>query len=391
MKDRELPLRYGINPHQSPARAYVREGRIPLEPLASAPSYVNLLDALNAWQLVRELSRATGLPAAASFKHVSPAGAAVAVPLDDIARNASLVTAHLELSPLATAYARARASDRLASFGDFAALSERCDIATAKVLALEVSDGVVAPAYDEGALEILRQKRGGKYVVLRIDPAYEAPPTETREVFGIALEQRRNDTTIDASLLANVVTEERTIPPDARRDLIVALVAVKYTQSNSVVLARDGQTIGVGAGQQARVDCVRLAADKADACWLRRHPRLIGLRFARETRRPDRDNAIDALVRGDLSRSERDELRKIVGDVDPLTQDEKRDWSRNVSGVALASDAFFPFRDSLDRAARSGVKYVAQPGGSQRDAEVIQGANEHHMAMCFTALRLFHH
>ena len=364
---------------------------MPLESLASAPSYVNLLDALNAWQLVRELARATGIPAAASFKHVSPAGAAVAVPLDETDRAAALVPEGLELTPLASAYARARGSDRLASFGDFVALSESCDIATAKLLTHEVSDGVVAPAYDKAALEILRQKRGGKYVVLRIDPAFEAPPTETRDVFGVTLEQRRNDAIIDASLLQNIVTRNRTIHETARRDLIIALLAVKYTQSNSVALVRDGQTIGVGAGQQARVDCVRLAADKADAWWLRRHPRVAGLRFAREARRPDRDNAVDALVRGDLSRSDRDQLRAVVGDAEPLHDEEKREWLGKVTGVALASDAFFPFRDSIDRASRSGVKYVAQPGGSQRDGEVIQAANDYKMVMACTRLRLFHH
>ena len=387
----ELRLRYGVNAQQSPARAFARAGRLPIEALVAAPSYINLLDALNAWQLVRELGRAIGLPAAASFKHVSPAGAAVALPLDETDRRAMLISPREDLSPIATAYARARGTDRLASFGDFVALSERCDSATARLLGREVSDGIIAPGYDDDALAVLRQKHGGKYVVLRIDPAYEPPPTETREVFGVTLEQRRNDVTIDAALLTKVVTRESVLPDAARRDLLVALVATKYTQSNSVILARDGQTVGVGAGQQARVDCVRLAADKADAWWLRRHPRIRELAFARDARRPDRDNAIDALVRGDLTAVEREQLRRIVGDVAPLTEPERRDWLSNLSGVALASDAFFPFRDSLDRAARSGVRYVAQPGGSQRDAEVIQGANDHRMFMCFTGVRLFHH
>jgi AICAR transformylase/IMP cyclohydrolase PurH len=391
VKDRELSLRYGINPHQTPARAFVRSGRLPIEPVAGAPSYVNMLDALNAWQLVRELARSLGLPAAASFKHVSPAGAAVAVPLDDETRRAALVPPELELSPLATAYARARSSDRLASFGDFVALSERCDLATAQLLAVEVSDGIIAPEYEGAALDVLRKKRGGKYAALRVDPSYEPSDLETREVFGVTLEQRRNNALIDETLLAKVVTRARDVPPDARRDLAVALIATKYTQSNSVVLARDGQTLGVGAGQQARVDCVRLACDKADAWWLRRHPRVHALRLAPGARRPDRDNAIDALVRGDLSPVEREELRRVAGAAEPLSVEEKREWLAKLGGVSLASDAFFPFRDSIDRAARTGVTYVAQPGGSQRDAEVIQGANEHRMVMCFTGLRLFHH
>lgn len=373
VSDRELPLRYGVNPHQAPARAYVREGRLPLAVRSGAPSYVNVLDALSAWQLVRELSAALLLPAAASFKHVSPAGAAVAVPLTDEDRAVALVPPRVALTPLATAYARARGADRLASFGDVCALSAPCDEATAALIAQEVSDGIVAPGYDDAALAILREKRGGRYLVLEVDPSYDPPALETREVFGVTLEQRRNDLRLGREHLSNVVTKAKALPEDAVRDLLVALVTLKYTQSNSVALAKDGQAIGVGAGQQARVDCVRLASDKADTWWLRRHPKVLALRFPKGTKRPDRDNAVDAFIR------------------DELSADEKREWVAVLRDVSLGSDAFFPFRDSIDRAARSGVRYVAQPGGSQRDREVVAAADEYGMAMAFTGVRLFHH
>ncbi len=369
---KELRLRYGINPHQSPARAFVREGALPFEILNGRPSYVNLLDALNAWQLVRELSRAAGLPAAASFKHVSPAGAAVGTPLDDGVRLAYRVD-DLTLTPLAAAYARARGADRLASFGDIAALSHSVDEPTAALLAREVSDGVIAPGYEPEALARLRRKRQGAYLVLRVSPEYAPPVTEARDVFGVTLEQRRNDALIDPHALGEAVTRAREIGDAARRDLVVAVVTTKYTQSNSICLAKDGQAIGVGAGQQSRIGCVRLAAEKAELWWLRQHPRALALRFEKTASRPERDNAVDEFTRSGL------------------TADERREWLATLREVALASDGYFPFRDSLDRAARTGVRYVAQPCGSARDAEVIAAADNHAMTMLCTGVRLFQH
>jgi phosphoribosylaminoimidazolecarboxamide formyltransferase/IMP cyclohydrolase len=389
---KEIPLRYGCNPHQIPARAYLPQGELPITILNGAPGYINLLDALNSWQLVRELRQALNLPAAASFKHVSPSGAAVAaVPLSETLRQVYAV-ADLELSPLAEAYARARGADRLSSFGDWVALSDTVDVPTARLLAREVSDGIIAPDYDPEALNILRQKKGGKYVILQMDPAYEPGPLEMRQVFGLILEQRRNDRLVSRDDFRNIVTRNRDLPESAIRDMIVAWVTLKYTQSNSVCFAVDGQVIGVGAGQQSRVHCVRLAGMKADLWRLRQHPAVLGLRFRPEIRRPDRDNAIDQFLRDDVTPREKAAWNEIFAEMPrPLTAEEKRRWLNGMSGVVLGSDAFFPFRDSIDRAAVSGVQYVLQPGGSTRDDEVIHACDEYGMVMVFSGVRLFHH
>jgi phosphoribosylaminoimidazolecarboxamide formyltransferase/IMP cyclohydrolase len=387
----ELRLRYGCNPHQAPARVFVREGALPLRVLSGAPGYINLLDALNAWQLVRELRAALGLPAAASFKHVSPAGAAVGVPLSDAVRRASFVD-DLELSPLGTAYARARGADRLCSFGDWAALSDVVDESTANILKREVSDGVIAPGYEPAALEILKTKRKGSYCVIEIDPGWQAPELETREVFGISFEQRRNAVIPGPEHLQKLVTQNQTIPDEARRDLILALVTLKYTQSNSVCLAYQGQAIGIGAGQQSRIHCVRLAASKADRWFLRQHPAVLGLGFRSEVARPERNNAIDLYLEESLSPAEeRAWLEYFETPPARLSAAEKREWLSAQKGVSLASDAFFPFRDNIDRASQSGVGYVSQPGGSVRDDLVIGAADEYGMAMACSSLRLFHH
>ncbi|MEW6752346.1 MAG: phosphoribosylaminoimidazolecarboxamide formyltransferase [Candidatus Latescibacterota bacterium] len=387
-----LSMRYGCNPHQAPARLYMRDGGdLPLTVLNGAPSYINVLDALNSWPLVRELKQATGLPAAASFKHVSPAGAAVATPLDQAQRQAYFVD-DLELSPLATAYARARGADRLASFGDWVALSHPVDLATAQLIQREVSDGVIAPAYEADALQLLRGKKEGKYPILRVDPGYEPPVVEMRDVFGVTLEQKRNDFVPDAGFLSNVVTKRRELPPGARRDLIVATIALKYTQSNSVCLALDGQVIGAGAGQQSRVHCVRLAASKADNWYLRQHPRVRGMRFRPEVRRAERINAIDLYLQDEATPAELAAWRASFEEVPArLTWEEKRAWLDGLRGVALSSDAFFPFRDSIDRAQRSGVEYVVQAGGSTRDDLVIEAADEYGMVMVLSGVRLFTH
>jgi phosphoribosylaminoimidazolecarboxamide formyltransferase/IMP cyclohydrolase len=387
----ELKLRYGCNPHQAPARIYTRDRALPLRVLSGAPGYINLLDALNAWQLVRELRSALALPAAASFKHVSPAGAAVAVPMSQEVRRASFVD-DLELSPLATAYARARGADRLCSFGDFAAMSDVVDVPTANILKREVSDGIVAPGYEPAALEILRGKRNGTYCVLEIDPAWEAPATETREVFGIVFEQKRNQVVPNREHLANVVTKNRDLPEAAARDLILALITLKYTQSNSVCYAVDGQAIGIGAGQQSRIHCTRLAGGKADRWFLRQHPTTLELPFRAGLGRPERNNAIDLFLEDELSPAEEaDWLGCFDQPPRRLTRDEKRAFLARQQGVSLASDAFFPFRDNVDRASQSGVKYISQPGGSVRDDVVIQAADEYGMVMARSKLRLFHH
>jgi phosphoribosylaminoimidazolecarboxamide formyltransferase/IMP cyclohydrolase len=387
----ELPLRYGMNPHQTPARVYVKSGELPLTVLNGAPGYINLLDALNAWQLVRELRAALDLPAAASFKHVSPSGAAVATPLNDRLRKAYFVE-DLELSPLATAYARARGADRMSSFGDFAALSDPVDPPTAQLLAREVSDGVIAPGYAAEALEVLKQKKGGKYVILQIDPNYTPPPTESREVFGITFEQRRHDRTVTRQDLTNIVTANRDLPESALRDMMLAWIVLKYTQSNSVCYALDGQVIGVGAGQQSRVHCTRLAGLKADLWWLRQHPKVLGLKFRPGIKRPDRDNAIDQYLQPDVTEAEKRGWGEVFAEEPPpLSPEERRAWLDQLTGVTLGSDAFFPFRDSIDRAARSGVRYVLQPGGSARDEEVIRACDEYGMVMVFSGVRLFHH
>jgi phosphoribosylaminoimidazolecarboxamide formyltransferase/IMP cyclohydrolase len=387
----ELPLRYGCNPHQAPARVLVRSGALPFRVLNGAPGYINLLDALNAWQLVRELRRALGLPAAASFKHVSPAGAAVAVPMGEAVRRAAFAD-DVELSPLATAYARARGADRLSSFGDFAALSDVVDVPTAALLKREVSDGVIAPGYEPAALELLRSKRGGRYCVIEIDPSWEARESEIREVFGVTFEQRRNAVSPGPEHLANVVTRNQVIPDTARRDLILALITLKYTQSNSVCYALDGQAIGIGAGQQSRVHCTRLAGNKADRWFLRQHPTVLSLPFRADLGRPERNNAIDLFLEEGLSPAEeRAWLECFEKPPVRLTTAERRAWLSLQQGVSFASDAFLPFRDNIDRAAQSGVRYVSQPGGSVRDDAVIAAADEYGMAMAFSGLRLFHH
>ncbi len=387
----ELALRYGCNPHQAPARIYTRDRALPLQVLSGAPGYINLLDALNAWQLVRELRSALALPAAASFKHVSPAGAAVAVPMTEEVRRAAFVD-DLELSPLATAYARARGADRLCSFGDFAALSDVVDVSTARVLKREVSDGIIAPGYEPAALEILKAKRNGSYCVLEIDPAWEPPETETREVFGVVFEQRRNQVVPGREHLADIVTRNRDLPDAAVRDLVLALVTLKYTQSNSVCYAKDGQAVGIGAGQQSRIHCTRLAGAKADRWFLRQHPATLDLPFRTGVGRPERNNAVDLFLEDELSPAEeKDWLSSFTEPPRRLSREEKRAFLSRQQGVSLASDAFFPFRDNVDRASQSGVRYVSQPGGSVRDDAVIQAADEYGMVMALSKLRLFHH
>lgn len=387
----EIQLRYGMNPHQTPARVYVNSGALPITPLNGTPGYINLLDALNAWQLVRELRQAVGLPAAASFKHVSPAGAAVSVPLSPTLQQIYFV-GNLELSPLATAYARARGADRISSFGDWAALSDIVDVPTAQLLRREVSDGVIAPGYEPAALEILRGKKGGGYRIIQIDPDYEPPQLTRRELFGLVLEQKRNDAIPSAADLTDIVTQNRTLPANAIRDLLVALIALKYTQSNSVCYAYDGQVIGMGAGQQSRIHCTRLAGSKADTWYLRQHPRVLSLPFRDNLPRPERDNAIDQFLLEELTPAEEANWQQNFSRLPVrLTRAEKRAWLDQLTGVSLGSDAFFPFRDSIDRAYQSGVSYVAQPGGSIRDDIVIEACDEYNMVMAQTNTRLFHH
>ncbi|MFC1526174.1 phosphoribosylaminoimidazolecarboxamide formyltransferase [Candidatus Latescibacterota bacterium] len=388
----ELTMRYGCNPHQAAARCYRADGGdLPLEALNGSPSYINLMDALNSWQLVRELSQALSLPAAASFKHVSPAGAAVGVPLDEVMREA-LFAGNGELSPVACAYARARGADRLASYGDWVALSDTVDESAARLICREVSDGIIAPGYDPEALALLRKKKGGGYRVLRIDPGFEPTGPEVRQVFGHILEQGRNDFVPDKSFYSNVVTKRRDLSEAALRDLTVATIAVKYTQSNSVCLAVDGQVIGAGAGQQSRVHCVRLAAGKADRWYLRQHPRVRGLPFRKGIRRPQRDNAIDVYLEEEVSAAEQRAWEANFTSLpERLTGEEKRQWLDGLQGVAVSSDAFFPFRDNIDRASRSGVEYLVEAGGSVQDQQVIDAADEYGMVMIFSGTRLFHH
>ena len=389
---RELTLKYGCNPDQGEARADAPNG-LPFIVRNGSPGYINLLDALNAWQLVRELRAACGLPAAASFKHVSPAGAALGLPLDETDRLALRAGDVPDPSPIACAYIRARGADRLSSFGDFAALSDVCDESAAAFLRREVSDGIIAPGYTEGALAILRQKRGGRYLVLEIDPAYEPPALERREVFGVTFTQARSTVRIGAPLLQNVVTARRSLPDEAVRDLLVALVTLRYTQSNSVCLAWHGQAVGVGAGQQSRLHCTRLAADKADLWRLRRHEKALALPFLPQVGRPARDNATAQYLGGDADALLADGAWQALFShrPEPLTAAERADWLAAAADVSLGSDAFFPFADSIERAAQSGVAFIAQPGGSVRDAEVIAACDRHGMAMAFTGLRLFHH
>ena len=391
MASTEITLRYGMNPHQAPASAVAVEGELPFTARNGSPGFINLLDALNSWQLVRELAAATGLPAAASFKHVSPAGAAVAVPLDAALAQAYFA-ADLDLSPLASAYARARGADRVSSFGDWIALSHVVDESTARLIRREVSDGVIAPGYEDAALELLAGKQGGRYCVLEADPAYEPPARESRVVFGVRMEQGRNDASRWDEQLATVTTAQTAMPDSARRDLTVALVTLKYTQSNSMCLALDGQVIGNGAGQQSRIHCTRLACNKADVWRLRQHPATLALRFRDGLGRPERDNAVDGFVRDDLSPAEEEMWRASFAEPPArLTAEEKRVWLDGMTGVAMASDAFIPFRDNIDRAAMSGVRYVVQPGGSVRDADVAAACGQYGIAMAVSGVRLFHH
>ena len=388
----EMELKYGCNPNQKPSRIFMEEGELPLEVLNGKPGYINFLDALNGWQLVSELKRATGLPAAASFKHVSPAGAAVGLPLSDTLRQIYFV-GDAELSPLACAYARARGADRMSSFGDWISLSDECDKATALLIKPEVSDGIIAPGYTDEALEILRAKKKGNYNIVKIDPAYRPAPIERKQVFGVTFEQGRNEFVIDDALLGDIVTRNHDLPESAHRDLIIALITLKYTQSNSVCYAKDGQAIGIGAGQQSRIHCTRLAGQKADNWLLRQHPRVLELPFVKGLGRAERDNTIDVFIS-----DEPDEVlaegrwqRFFTEKPQPLTREEKRAWLDQQTGVALGSDAFFPFGDNIERAHRSGVCYVAQPGGSIRDDQVIETCDLYNMVMCFTHMRLFHH
>lgn len=390
---KELALKYGCNPNQKPSRIFMKDGaELPIEVLSGRPGYINFLDAFNSWQLVKELKEATGLPAAASFKHVSPAGAAVGLPLTDVLRKIYFVD-DAELSPLACAYARARGADRMSSYGDFIALSDCCDVPTAKLIAREVSDGVIAPDYTEEALEILKSKRKGNYNVIKIDPAYKPAPVEHKDVYGITFEQGRNELKIDGALFSNIVTDNKNIPDEAKRDLIISLIALKYTQSNSVCYVKDGQAIGIGAGQQSRIHCTRLAGNKADIWWLRQHEKVLNLPFKEGIRRADRDNAIDVYISEDYEDVIGDNVwqNTFTEQPVPLTREEKRAWLDKMTGVALGSDAFFPFGDNIERAHRSGVCYIAQPGGSIRDDNVIETCNKYDIAMAFTGIRLFHH
>jgi len=390
----ELELKYGCNPNQTPARIFMQDGgTLPITVLNGRPGYINLLDALNSWQLVRELKEATGLPSAASFKHVSPAGAAVGLPLSDTDRKIYFVSGDASLSPIACAYIRARGADRLCSYGDWAALSDVCDADTAAYLKDEVSDGIIAPGYTDEALDILKTKKKGGYNVVRIDPDYVPAPQERKDVFGVTFEQGRNNYKIDESLLNHIVTERRELPSSARTDMIVALITLKYTQSNSVCYVKNGQTVGVGAGQQSRIHCTRLAGSKADNWYLRQHPKVLGMQFADGIRRPDRDNAIDVYLSDEWEDLLSDGAWQNVFKVrpEPFSVQERKDWLASQNGVTVGSDAFFPFGDNVERASKSGVQYIVEPGGSIRDDHVIAAANGHGITMCFTGMRLFHH
>lgn len=388
-----MELKYGCNPNQKPARVFMKDGQdLPFTVLNGRPGYINLLDAFNSWQLVRELREATGLPAAASFKHVSPAGAAVAVPLSETLKKMYFVEG-IELTPMATAYIRARGADRMSSYGDFAALSDECDAATARFLAREVSDGVIAPSYSAEALEILKTKRKGNYLVIQMNPDYKAPELETKEVFGVTFEQKRNDIKITEELFNNIPTKNKNITDEAKRDLLIALITLKYTQSNSICYAKDGQAIGIGAGQQSRVHCTRLAGNKADIWHLRQAPQVLNLPFKPDVRRPDRDNAIDVYISDEyMDLLGGDDWKRVFTEKPPVfTKEEKDAWLAQVKGVALGSDAFFPFGDNIERAHKSGVEFVAQSGGSIRDDNVIETCDKYNMAMAFVGIRLFHH
>lgn len=391
MNDNEITLRYGFNPHQKPARIYTKKGKLPFRVLNGAPGYINMLDALNSWQLVKELKQVLKLPAAASFKHVSPAGAAVGIPLSDALKKAYFVD-DMESSPLMAAYARARGADRVSSYGDFAALSDIVDVATARLINREVSDGMIAPGFSKEALDILKAKKGGKYLMIEIDADYAPEVTETREVFGIQFEQKRNYAIATADILKNVVTKKKEFPANAVRDLIVCTATIKYTQSNTIGFALDGQAIGVGAGQQSRIHCTRLAAEKADRWFLRQHPTILNIKFKQGVVRAERNNAIDLYLQERLNSFEKENLKAAMEKVPPqLTYEQKRDWLKGLKGVSLSSDGMIPFRDTIDRAYESGVAYVVQPGGSIRDEDVIKACDDYGMVMAYSGIRLFHH
>ncbi len=389
-----MELKYGCNPNQKPARVYMEDGReLPVTVVNGRPGYINLLDALNGWQLVNELKRATGKPAAASFKHVSPAGAAIGLPLSETEAQIYWVADMSELSPMASAYARARGADRMSSFGDFISLSDTCDACTARLIQREVSDGVIAPAYDEDALEILKAKKKGNYCILQMDPSYEPAPVEHKQVYGVTFEQGRNNVVIDEEMFRNIVTKNKDLPKAAVDDMAIAMITLKYTQSNSVCYVKGGQAIGIGAGQQSRIHCTRLAGQKADNWWLRQSPKVLSLPFRADVKRVDKDNAIDLYI-GDEYEDLLEEgswQRVFTQKPEVFTREEKKEWLARNTDVVLGSDAFFPFGDNIERAYKSGVKYVAEPGGSVRDDNVIEAADRHDMVMCFTGLRLFHH
>lgn len=390
----EMLLKYGCNPNQKPSRVFMEDGKdLPIEVLNGKPGYINLLDAFNGWQLVRELKKATGMCAATSFKHVSPAGAAIGKPLSEVEKKIYFVDDLGELTPLASAYARARGADRMSSYGDFIALSDECDACTAKMIQREVSDGIIAPGYTDEALEILKSKRKGTYNIIKIDESYVPAPIERKQVFGVTFEQGRNELKIDNDMLTNIVTDNKEIPEDKKTDLVISLITLKYTQSNSVCYVKDGQAIGIGAGQQSRIHCTRLAGNKADIWWLRQHPKVLGLQFVDNIRRPDRDNAIDVYISDEhddvLAEGVWQNTFKVKPEV--LTEAEKKEWLAKNTGVCLGSDAFFPFGDNIERAKKSGVAYIAEPGGSIRDDHVIMTCNKYNMAMAFTGIRLFHH
>lgn len=390
----ELMLKYGCNPNQKPSKIFMKDGGdLPITVLNGKPGYINFLDAFNSWQLVKELKQATGLPAAASFKHVSPAGAAVGTPLTDTLKKIYFVDDLGELSPLACAYAKARGADRMSSYGDFIALSEVCDVPTAKIIQREVSDGIIAPGYTNEALEILKSKRKGTYNIIQIDENYQPAPVEHKDVYGVTFEQGRNELKIDGELLSNVVTQNKELPENAKIDLLISLITLKYTQSNSVCYVKGGQAIGVGAGQQSRIHCTRLAGNKADIWYLRQHPKVLSLPFKADIRRPDRDNTIDVYISDDYMDVLADGIWEQFFTVkpEPLSREEKKEWLKTLKGVALGSDAFFPFGDNIERAHRSGVQYIAQPGGSIRDDNVIETCDKYNIAMAFTGIRLFHH
>ncbi|GHU54576.1 5-aminoimidazole-4-carboxamide ribonucleotide transformylase [Clostridia bacterium] len=388
-----MELKYGCNPNQKPSSIYIENGELPIEVLNGKPGYINLLDAFNGWQLVKELKKATGLPAATSFKHVSPAGAAVAVSLDETTAKVCFVDDLGDLSQIATAYARARGADRMSSYGDFIALSDTCDVSTAKLIQREVSDGIIAPDYTPEALEILKSKRKGTYNIVKIDPEYIPSPIEKKTVYGVTFEQGRNELLIDNSLLKNIVSKNKDIPDDKKRDLLISLITLKYTQSNSVCYVKNGMAVGIGAGQQSRIHCTRLAGNKADNYWLRHSPQVLGLEFVDNIRRPDRDNAIDVYISEEYEDVLKDGTWQNIFKTKPsvFTLEQKKEWLTKNTGVSLGSDAFFPFGDNIERARKSGTLYVAEPGGSIRDDNVIETCDKYNIALCFTGIRLFHH